>query len=151
MTTSLLTQFIYATLATFGFTIIFRVPKKAILTASLIGGFGWLAYQLAASYDFGVVISCFLGACIVALLSDMASKLSKDAATIFIIPGIMPLVPGAGMYRMMLEFIHNDMSGFAAEATQTLMLAGAIAVGLLVMGSLIKIVRMGTKKIKAAF
>lgn len=151
MTTSLLTQFIYAGLATFGFTIIFRVPKKDILLCSLIGALGWTTYQIAFGYGFTPVMACFLGACTVALLSDICSKLLKDASTIFIIPGIMPLVPGAGMYKMMLELIHNDMSGFATEATQTLMTAGAIAVGLLVMGSLIKIVRMATKKIKAAF
>ena len=151
MTTSLLLQFIYASLATFGFTIIFRVPKNAIVICSLIGGFGWLAYQLASNNGFTSVMACFLGACTVALLSDIFSKLLKDAATIFIIPGIMPLVPGSGMYRMMLELIHNDMTGFATEATHTLMSAGAIAVGLLVMGSLLKILRMATKKIKAAF
>ena len=144
-------QFIYATLATFGFTLIFRVPKSAIIVASLTGGLGWLTYQFAAGYGFTAIIACFLGACVVALLSDIASKLSKEASTVFIIPGIMPLVPGAGMYRMMLEFIHNDMAGFADEAVQTLMSAGAIAVGLLVMGSLLKIIRMGAKKIKAAF
>ena len=151
MTTSLLAQFIYAGLATLGFTLIFRVPKYAILVCSLIGALGWAAYQIVFSYGFTPVMACFLGACTVALLSDISSKIFKDASTIFIIPGIMPLVPGAGMYRMMLELIHNDMSGFATEATQTLMLAGAIAVGLLVMGSLLKIIRMGAKKIKAAF
>lgn len=151
MTTSLLAQFIYAGLATFGFTIIFRVPKSDILVCSLIGAFGWLSYQLAAGYGFSATMACFLGACTVALLSDIFSKVLKDASTIFIIPGIMPLVPGAGMYKMMLELIHNDMTGFAAEATQTLMSAGAIAVGLLVMGSLLKILRMATKKIKEAF
>lgn len=151
MTTSLFLQFLYAGLATFGFTIIFRVPKSDILVCSLIGAFVWLTYQITFDYGFTPVMACFLGACTVALLSDICSKLLKDAATIFIIPGIMPLVPGAGMYRMMLELIHNDMTGFATEATQTLMSAGAIAVGLLVMGSLLKIFRMATKKIKAAF
>lgn len=151
MTTSLISQFIFAAFATFGFTLIFRVPKSDIIVCSLIGAFGWLSYQLAAGYGFSATMACFLGACTVALLSDIASKLLKDAATIFIIPGIMPLVPGAGMYKMMLELIHNDMTGFATEATQTLMAAGAIAVGLLVMGSLLKIIRMTTKKIKEAF
>ncbi len=151
MTISLLTQFIYAGLATFGFTIIFRVPKSDILVCSLIGASGWLTYQIAFGYGFTTIMACFLGACTVALLSDIFSKLLKDASTIFIIPGIMPLVPGAGMYKMMLELIHNDMTGFATEATQTLMSAGAIAVGLLVMGSLLKILRMATRKIKAAF
>ena len=151
MTTSLLAQFFYAGLATFGFTIIFRVPKSDIFVCSLIGALGWLTYQVASEYGFTAVMACFLGACTVALLSDIFSKLLKDASTIFIIPGIMPLVPGAGMYRMMLELINNDMSGFATEATQTLLSAGAIAVGLLVMGSLLKMIRMAGKKIKAAF
>lgn len=151
MTSPLWAQFIFATLATFGFTLIFRVPKSAIIVSSLIGGFGWLTYQFAASYDFGSIVSCFLGACIVALFSDISSKISKEASTVFIIPGIMCLVPGAGMYQMMLAFIHNDMTGFADVAVQTLMSAGAIAVGLLVMGSLLKIIRMAAKKIKAAF
>lgn len=151
MTSDLLTQFIFAALATFGFTLIFRVPKSDILVCSLIGAFGWLSYQLATGYGFSAVMACFLGACTVALLSDISSKLLKDAATIFIIPGIMCLVPGAGMYRMMLSLIHNNMGGFATECTQTLMSAGAIAVGLLVTGSLLKILRMLTRKIKEAF
>ena len=50
-----------------------------------------------------------------------------------------------------IELINNDMSGFATEATQTLLSAGAIAVGLLVMGSLLKMIRMAGKKIRAAF
>lgn len=151
MTTELLIQFIFALLATLGFTIIFRVPLPDIPICAIIGALGWVAYQLTSAYGFSSVMACFLGACVVALLSDIASKLCKDAATIFIIPGIMCLVPGSGMYRMMLELIHNNMTGFATEATQTLMAAGAIAVGLLVMGSLLKIVRTITKKIKAAF
>lgn len=151
MTTALLAQAIYAGLATFGFTLIFKVPKSDILVCSLIGALGWTSYQIAFGYGFTAVMSCFIGACVVALLSDIFSKLLKEASTVFIIPGIMCLVPGSGMYRMMLALIHNDMPGFAEEATQTLMSAGSIAVGLLVMGSLIKILRMAAKKIKAAF
>lgn len=151
MNTALLIQFVFAFLATLGFAVIFRVPTKDILVCALIGALGWAAYQLTLGYGFTSVIACFLGACMVALLSDIASKVCKDAATIFIIPGIMCLVPGAGMYEMMLALIHNDMAGFATEATQTLLAAGAIAVGLLVMGSLLKILRTITKKIKAAF
>ena len=107
-----------------------------------------MGYQLSIFDGFTSVMACFAGACVVALLSDIFSKFMKEAATIFIIPGIMPLVPGAGMYRMMLCLIHNDIDGFAVEATQTLLSAGAIAVGLLIMGSLLKILRMITRKIK---
>ena len=149
MISNLVLQFIYAALATLGFALIFRVPTIKLPICALIGALGWMGYQLSIFDGFTSVMACFAGACVVALLSDIFSKLMKEAATIFIIPGIMPLVPGAGMYRMMLCLIHNDIDGFAVEATQTLLAAGAIAVGLLVMGSLLKILRMITNKVKA--
>ena len=151
MMNNLILQFVYATLATLGFALIFRVPGKETPVCAFIGAIGWMGYQLTIYTGFTSVMACFIGACMVALLSDIFSKLMKDAATIFIIPGIMCLVPGAGMYRMMLCLIHNDIDGFAMEATQTLLAAGAIAVGLLVMGSLLRIIRMITRKIKTAF
>ena len=138
MTTSLFLQFLYAGLATFGFTIIFRVPKSDILVCSLIGAFGWLTYQITFDYGFTPVMACFLGACTVALLSDICSKLLKDAATIFIIPGIMPLVPGAGMYYTMKYCASGDMAMFIETGVHTLALAGAIALGIVLVTSLVR-------------
>ncbi len=151
MIETLIVQFIYAILSTLGFALIFRVPSTRIPVCALVGALGWMAYQISIAEGFTSVMAIFMGACIVALFSDFFSKIMKEAATVFIIPGIMCLVPGAGMYKMMLELIHNNIDGFAVEATQTLLSAGAIAVGLLVMGSLLKILRMITNKIKAAF
>lgn len=148
MTISLLMQFIFAFIATCGLSIIFRVPVCKIPVCGLIGSLGWVVYQVSVSCELSGIMACFLGSCAVALLSDISSKVLKEAATVFIIPGIMCLVPGAGMYRAMLCLLHNDMSGFATEGTQTMLAAGAIAVGLLVMGSLLKIIRTLTKKIR---
>lgn len=145
--TNFIIQFIFAFFATCGFSIIFRVPTKNIPICALIGSCGWLVYQLLDANVFSPVASCFFASCAVALLSDIASKLLKDASTIFIIPGIMCLVPGAGMYRCMLSLLHHDMNDFASIGTETLLIAGSIAVGLLVMGSLIKVLRLGIKKL----
>lgn len=151
MTDSLLIQFIFAFIATCGLSIIFRVPVRKIAICGIVGALGWVVYQISVGYGLSGVIACFLGSCAVALLSDISSKIIKEAATVFIIPGIMCLVPGAGMYRAMLCLLHNDMSGFAAEGTQTVFAAGAIAVGLLVMGSFLKIVRTLVKKVRTVF
>lgn len=150
MTISLIAQFIFAALATCGFSIIFKVPAGKTPVCCLVGAIGWIIYQLTVSYGFPTIMACFLGACAVALLSDIFSKALKEAATVFIIPGIMCLVPGAGMYNTMLALLNNDMDGFAAIGTQTLMAAGAIAVGLLVVGSLLRIIKTIIKKCKKA-
>ncbi|MEA4923300.1 MAG: threonine/serine exporter family protein [Eubacteriaceae bacterium] len=123
--------------ATFGFCIILHAPAKNMLVASIIGGVGWGVYQLCN--DYGSIVACFLGACAVGLLSDISSRVFKQASTVFTIPGIMPLVPGAGMYYTMLELINGNLEKAAITGAETIFLAWATAIGLLTIGSSIKI------------
>ena len=61
--------------------------------------------------------------------------------TIFIIPGILCLVPGAKIFYTMEALLRNDVQDMAQIGVETLMMAGAIALGLLVMGAIIKVFR----------
>lgn len=148
MSLELLIQFVFAFAATCGLSIIFRVPVSKIPVCGLTGAFGWVIYQLASEQGFSAAVACFAASCIVALLSDIFSKTLKEAATIFIIPGIMCLVPGSGMYRAMLSLLHNDIASFTAIGVETLLAAGAIAAGLLVMGSLLRLLRTIAKVLR---
>ena len=136
----MITSFIFALFATLGFSIIFHVPYRHIPVAALIGGLGWVTYQLCISQSSSVMFSCFLAACAVGFLSDIASRILKDAATVFIIPGILCLVPGSGIYNTMVELVDGRLDQAAKLGSQTLMMAGSIALGLLVIGAMIKII-----------
>ena len=132
-------SFLFAFCSTVGFCILFHVPKKHIITASFVGACGWLTYTYSVSSGSGSVLACFAGSCTVALLSDVFSRSFKDAATIFIIPGILPLVPGANMYYTMLAILEGNADKTASVGTETMLMAGAIAVALLVVTSIIKL------------
>lgn len=134
-------EFIFAFLGTLGFAIIFNVPLRHMPVASAIGGLGWVTYHIAMYYGMTIPIACFLGACMVGLTSDIASRICKDAATIFVIPGVLPLVPGAGTYYTMLAIVEGNLEEAAATGVQTLAMAGAISLGLLVIGTVIQIIR----------
>lgn len=140
-------QFVYILFPTCGFCVLFKVPLKKFPSCILVGAFSWTCYQFCMDVGMSAVLSCFLASCLVGLLSDLCSRIIKEAATIFIIPGILCLVPGVGIYNTMLSLLQHDMQSFASTATNTLMVAGAIAVGLLVMGSLIRVIRMLVKKL----
>lgn len=142
----LILQFLFATFATCGFAIIFQVPLRHFPPVSLVGGLGWACYQICIDYNSSPVIACFVAACLVGFLSDICSRLFKDAATIFTIPGILCLVPGAGMFYTMKAFLDHDMEALSSTATKTLLMAGAIAAGLLAIGSIIKIIRSFVQK-----
>ena len=144
----MVTSFVFALFATFGFCILFHVPLRCMLPAAAIGGMGWFAYQLLMELGLGITASVFIAACLVALLADICSRLIKEAATVFVIPGILPLVPGSGIYYTMFHFIRGNMDKAGAWGARTLMIAGAIALGLLVVASVIRIVVNTKRNIK---
>lgn len=136
----LLQQFLLALFATAGFSLIFRVPIRDLPACVIIGGLGWVTYEISMYYYSSPVLGCFFGACVVGLLSNSASHLLKDAATIFIIPGILCLVPGNAIFNTMAAMLREDFSETAEIGTQTLMMAGAIALGLLTIGAVLRVI-----------
>ncbi|NLP30956.1 MAG: threonine/serine exporter [Clostridiales bacterium] len=131
-------QFLFAYASTVGFSIIFNIPRRHIFTAAFGGACGWLAYRYLLSIGETMVIACFIGACVVALLSEIFCRIFKEASTVFIIPGILPLVPGAGMYNTMLSLLNQDFAATAEIGTQTILMAGSIAVAILIISSFIR-------------
>jgi len=142
----LLTQFALALFATAGFSVIFRVPVKHIPACVIIGALGWVTYEISMHYYSSPVLGCFFGACMVGLLSDLASRRLKDASTIFIIPGILCLVPGSAIFNTMASMLDEDFSDAAEIGLQTLMMAGAIALGLLTIGALLRVIYAVVRK-----
>lgn len=137
-----LLHFIYGTIAAVGFSVLFHGPWRHMAYAGFAGGAGWLLYTVAQEYYDSVVIGGFLGAVAVSFLSDIFSRLCKETSTVFIIPGIIPIVPGAGMYYTTLYLITGQLELAADKGIQTLLVAGSISVGLLTVGSFF---RMYTK------
>lgn len=142
-------SFVFAFFSTLGFCILFHVPVRHMLPASFGGGCGWLTFTYLTTTGTDKILACFVGACLVAILSDIFSRTFKDASTIFIIPGILPLVPGAGMYYTMLAILDGDFEKLATVGTETILMAGSIAVGLLVIASVARMITSIFKNISA--
>ena len=62
-------------------------------------------------------------------LSD-TGKIFSRAGHSFLIPGIFPMVPGAGMYEIAYNAVRGDQGLVNYYIMQTLQIAGAIAVGI---------------------
>lgn len=131
-------QFILAYLSTLGFTILFNIPRKNILSASFIGAIGWLIYYAYNYHSSSKIIAAFWGAFVVGILGELFARIKKEPATLFIIPGIIPLVPGAGMYYTMTHIVGNDLPQAAKLGTETLLIALSIAIGLILATSISK-------------
>ncbi|MBQ8590138.1 MAG: threonine/serine exporter family protein [Firmicutes bacterium] len=132
-------QFFAGVGATVGYALIFNQPRRHLIVTGLIGAAGWLLYLLAVELGNGDPFSSFLSAFLVTFLSQIAARVFKDPVMVFCIPGIMPIVPGAGMYRTMRAFVTHETALAAATGYNTISMAGAIALGLLAATSLFQI------------
>ena len=92
-------QLAAAFIGTFSFAILFGVPRKYYIACGLVGMLGWAVYLLAVRFTSAqAFLGTALGAALVALLSRYAAKALRCPSTVFLICGIFPLTPGAGVF-----------------------------------------------------
>ena len=120
-------DFVFSFLCTFGFGIIFNIPRKQLVFASLAGAAGWMVYSIFLVQFDEIVMAAFAGAFVVGLLSEFMAKARRVPATIFVVPGIVPLVPGYGLYYSMRKIIDSDYINAMGVGTETILVALAIS------------------------
>lgn len=118
-----------------GFGYFFNCSQIAIIKGSFAGAIGWWVYKYSMSLGYGAIISTFIGTLTLSIICEIYARVYKDAVTVFVLPAILPLVPGAGLYYTMLYFIQNHYSLASSKGTETVGCAVAIAIALLIVSS----------------
>ena len=123
-------QFLLGGIGTLCFGILFGIPRKCYLACGATGAVGWLTYQIAVMLGIGAVTAILLAAIPLTLLARIFAVTLKAPVTVFLLCGIFPLVPGAGIYYTAYYFIQNDNLQMAASAADTVKTAAALAIGI---------------------
>ena len=135
-------QCIAAFFGCFGFSFIFRIHKHInhSIYGSIIGAIGWIIY-LALANAKNVYLQSFMAMLFVALASECLARLCKAPATIFIMLGFFPLVPGSGIYYTMLYAVRGQPSLFIDSLLSTLGIAMSLSFAILISSTIIKVFR----------
>ena len=132
---------LYAFLGCMAFCLVFELHQwRYLLSSAATGAVGWLVYLLLSQQ--GLISRFFFSTIVVALLSEIFARALKAPVTIFLIIGILPLVPGGGMYYTMEALINGDMPLFFTKGMETAAAAGTMAVGCSLVSSLVRILTM---------
>jgi uncharacterized membrane protein YjjB (DUF3815 family) len=134
-------QVISAFIATAAFSVLFYLPRKYILLAGATGGIGWLIYLLMMNYLNQKSYATLCATLVVALLSHILARVNKTPVTMFLIPGIIPLVPGAGMYYIVHSIFYNNIDDAVHYFFETFLLAGAIALGIFIVDTVFRAIK----------
>ena len=122
-------EILAAVIGTVSFSLLFGVPRKEYPWCGLIGGAGWAVYLLAVSVwgDTGAVLAA---AVVVVFLSRLAAVGKECPVTIFLISGIFPLVPGAGVYWTVYYIVTDELSLAVQHGYMAVKTAVAIVLGI---------------------
>jgi uncharacterized membrane protein YjjB (DUF3815 family) len=122
-------QLAAAMVGTVSFSLLFGVPSRYYPYCGLIGAAGWWIY-LVTSARLDVSVSTLIATMVVIFLSRAAAVRKQCPATVFLIAGIFPLVPGAGVYWTTYYMVTDQLNLAASTGYMALKNAVAIVLGI---------------------
>lgn len=122
-------QVIAAAIGTIAFSVLFSVPRMYYPYCGLIGGAGWVVYCTLAGWVSSPEAT-FFAAVVVILLSRLFAVWERCPVTMFLIPGIFPLVPGAGVYWTSYYIVTDQLDLASETGFVALKVAVAIVLGI---------------------
>lgn len=134
----LILDFIYAYIACLAFTLIYNMRGQFVLLAPLGGSIAWIVYNIMG-YTENDILQNFIAIMMAALFSEIMARIHKAPVTMFLVVGLLPLVPGAGIYYTMEYCVAGNQYAFTQSLVHTLAIAGALALGIVLVSSLFRL------------
>lgn len=130
-----------------GFAFIFYGTLRDVATAGVCGGLGWLVFLLCKDNQLPLTAAYASGSLVVGVAAEVFAAVRRRPATVCIVPGLIPLVPGGGMYQTMQAAVTGNMDGVLTAGFETLCAAGAIAAGIAAAAAAARLVHLNNRKI----
>ena len=123
-------QFTASLFATLSFAVLYSVEKKQLLFCGLTGAIGWIVYLICLRNNISEAVGNLIATLVLTLVARVLSAVRRTPVTVYLLTGIFPLVPGAGVYYTSYYLIMGNMSRFAQYGISTIKIAGAIVLGI---------------------
>lgn len=125
-------QIVTGAIGTLGFALVSHVRAKLLPPAVAGGLLAWAIYL----GSYGLTANLFLGNLIAAMAvyvwSEGMARRMKAPVTTFLLPGIIPLLPGSYLYYTTLALLNRDTDAFQRQAGNTVAITMGIACGVVI-------------------
>ena len=126
--------------ACIGFAILFNIHGPGALVCAAGGTLTWLAYRLCQQFGIDDVSANLVGAMVASMYSEIMARVRKYPAISYLVISLFPLIPGAGVYYSVNYAVRGDIINFTSKLGNTGSIAGAMAVGILLVSTIVRIV-----------
>lgn len=138
-------RIITCTLGSFFFALSMNAPKRCI-PAILSGTFISSALSIILYYNYGNFTACLFATLAVSLYGEILARKMKTPTTVFLLPSVIPMLPGSYIYYSMLGAVNGDERAFTHNLKETAFCSLGIALGTVICSIIIEFIRMIKKK-----
>ena len=140
----ILLEAIAAFIGSLGFAIIFNVQLPGGLLCAAGGMISWVVYR-SIQHIGGDITAYFTAAMASALYAEIMARIRKYPAISYLVASLITLIPGAGVYYTMNYIVQGDIQMAANQGTYTVAIAGALAVGVLLISTVFRLISIHKK------
>lgn len=130
-------QIITGMLGTVGFSVLFHVRGKKLIPIALGGAISWAVYLLVVHFYHNSTLGLLISTAVLGLLAEIFARLFKAPAILFLVPMLVPLIPGSTLYYTTRHLVLGNTAHFTQYGNQLLLEAGAIAFGIILVAGIV--------------
>lgn len=128
-----LVQIIMAGLGALGYSVLFNTRRDKLIFSVLGSMLCWSAYILASQISDNTFITNMIAAAVGTLYAEILARIKKAPTTCFLIPTVIPLVPGGGLFYTISAAINGNKQLFQSYLITTMETAFGISIGIMLM------------------
>ncbi len=134
-----LLQLMCALIGTVGFALVFDIKMKRLVPASIGGLLCWGIYLLMIYFNANIFLATFASSVFGGLYSEILARVLKAPTTVFMVPAVIPLIPGSSLFYTMQYAVLSDWTTCKSYCLETVLYIGGIALGLSIVSAIFKI------------
>lgn len=134
-------QLAMAFIGSLGFSMLFHLRRSLWITASMGGLFCWGCYLLVLDLTGQIFVSGFMASAFAAVYAEVLAFIKRAPTTLFVIPAVVPLIPGSTLYYTMNAVVNGKTDGISHYGSLTVQYALSIAAGISVVWTVWSVLR----------
>lgn len=129
-------QVIASFVGSLGFAILYNLRGKKLWMAGISGMVSWIVYLIVWDQMPSTFVANLAAAAVATIYAETMARILKTPVTVFLITGIIPLVPGGNLYYTMNYVLAKQWRLSSMYGQKTLLIAVAVAAGIMVASSI---------------
>lgn len=128
-TLELLVKLIASFFGSAAFAVVFNSNKRLVVFGALNGLLTYFVYYAVFYFLESAFVAALLSTAIAAAFSEILARKKRAPSSVFLIPGVIPTVPGSNLYFFMRNMLEKNFTAALTELGIALSIALGIASG----------------------